>query len=237
MDDGSCLPCRRDDDSVRMSCSRKDPLAVLLAEHEGVLPSDAGGIVLIVENDPERVETDLARAAVCCPLCGGILARWGFARRRSLRGEPGPVVLRPRRGRCRSCWSTHVLLADVALARRVDAAAVIGRAITMAVGGAGHRTVAEGVGRPASTVRGWLRRFRAATVRIAVHFAAWAQWLDPTAGPVTSGGSPFADALQAVGMAARAASLRLGPRPPWSWASVLSVGRLLSNTSSPWLAP
>ncbi len=80
------------------------------------------GIVLIVENDPERVEADLAAASVSCPACGGILARWGFARRRFLRGEAGPVVVRPRRGRCRTCRSTHVLLADVALARRVDTA-------------------------------------------------------------------------------------------------------------------
>lgn len=193
--------------------------------------------MLIVGNDPERVEADLAAAAVRCPACGGTLARWGFARRRRLRGEAGPVVLRPRRGRCRSCCSTHVLLADVALARRVDAVALIGRAITMAADGRGHRTIAERLARPASTVRGWLRRFRAAAGRIAVHFGAWAHRLEPTVVPIAPAGSPLADGLEAIGVAARAASLRLGPRPPWSWASVLSVGGLLANTSSPWLAP
>jgi transposase-like protein len=195
------------------------------------------GIMLIVGNDPARVEADLRMAVVRCPSCGGTLARWGFARRRVLRGEAGPVVLRPRRGRCRTCRSTHVLLADVALARRVDAAAVIGRALTMAAAGAGHRPVAQRLGRPASTVRGWLRRFRVRAARIAAHFGAWAQRLDPNGAPIAPGRSALADAVEAIGVAARAASLRLGPRPPWSWASALSVGRLLANTSSPWLAP
>jgi hypothetical protein len=60
--------------------------------------------------------------------------------------------------------------------------------------------------------------------------------LDPVLGPVLPAGSAVADAVEAIGVAARAASLRLGPRRPWSWASVLTVGRLLSNTNTPWLA-
>lgn len=130
-----------------------------------------------------------------------------------------------------------MLLPDTALARRVDAVAVIGSALTAAAVGAGHRTAAKRVARPASTVRGWLRRFRAAVDRMAAHFAAWAHRLDPMLGPIRPAGSPVADALEAIGAAARAASLRLGPRPAWSWASVLTVGALLANTSSPWLAP
>jgi hypothetical protein len=126
------------------------------------------------------------------------------------------------------------LLPDVVLGRRVDTVAVIGRALRAAAG-VGHRKAAEMVGRPASTVRGWLRRFRAVTARVAVHFTIWAHVLDPNLGPVEPAGSAVADALQAIGVAARAASLRLGPRPAWSWVSVLTVGGLLSNTSSPWL--
>jgi len=76
--------------------------------------------VLIVSADPARVETDLAAGAVTCPDCSGTLGPWAHARRRSLRGETGPVELHPRRGRCRSCGKTHVLLPEVALARRVD---------------------------------------------------------------------------------------------------------------------
>jgi hypothetical protein len=130
-----------------------------------------------------------------------------------------------------------VLLPDAVLARRVDTVAVIGAALTDAAAGAGHRRAAERVGRPASTVRGWLRRFRAVAARAAVFFAAWAHRLDPTLDTVAATASTVAAAVEAIGVAARAASLRLGPRPPWSWASVLTVGGLLANTSSPWLAP
>lgn len=220
-----------------MSCTRKDPLACLLAEHEGVLPVMPEGIVIIVENDPAKVETDLAAGVVGCPVCGGRLARWGWARQRWLRCEAGPVELRPRRGRCVSCLVTQVFLPDVALGRRVDAVAVIGRALMAAAAGAGHRKAAELVGRAASTVRGWLRRFRVAALRVASHFTTWAHRLDPNLAVIAPAGSALADAVEAVGVAGRAASLRLGPRPGWSWASALTAGRLLSNTSSPWPAP
>lgn len=192
--------------------------------------------MLIVESDPDRVEADLAGGSVSCPLCEGTLQRWGFARWRILRGRAAPVAVRPRRARCRSCRSTHVLLPDGLLVRRVDTAEVIGAALSAAARGAGHRRVAERVGRPSSTVRDWLRRFRSVVVRVAAHFAMWADRLDPMLGPVVPAGSPIADALEAIGVAARAASLRLGSRPVWSWVSVLTVGRLLSNTNSPWLA-
>jgi hypothetical protein len=195
------------------------------------------GIVLIVGSDPDRVEADLAAGVVGCPACGGVLSRWAFARRRVLRGDGGPVEVRPRRGRCGDCGVTQVLLPDVALGRRVDAVAVIGRALLVAAAGAGHRRVAVAVGRPVSTVRGWLRRFRLAAARVVAHFTVWACMLDPNLAAVEPRGSALGDAVEAIGVAARAASLRLGPRPGWSWVSVLTAGRLLSNTNSPWPLP
>ena len=129
------------------------------------------------------------------------------------------MEIRPRRGRCRDCAKTQVLLPDVLLGRRVDSVAVIGRALSAAASGAGHRRAALLVGRPVSTVRGWLRRFRAAAGRVGAHFTAWAYRLDPNLGPITPTGSLVADAVEAIGVAGRAASLRLGVRPPWSWAS------------------
>jgi hypothetical protein len=190
----------------------------------------------MVENDPEGVEADLVGGRVACPACGGVLARWAFARARFVRSEADLVLVRPRRGRCRDCAKTQVLLPDVLLCRRADTVAVIGRALSVTAGGAGHRRAALVVDRPVSTVRGWLRRFRAAAVRVAAHFTAWAYRLDPNLGPIIPTGSAVADAVEAIGVAARAASLRLGVRPGWSWASVLTAGRLLCNTSSPWLA-
>ena len=193
--------------------------------------------MLIVSADPDRVEQDLASGAVACPDCPGTIGPWAHARRRAVRGETGPVVLHPRRGRCRGCGKTHVLLPDVVLARRVDAAAVIGAALLGGASGAGHRRVAALIGRPADTVRGWLRRARAAAEAIRAHFTAWAHALDPLLAPVTPAGSALADALEAIAIAARAASLRFGPRPVWSWAASLSGGALLSNTNCPWPAP
>ena len=189
--------------------------------------------MLIVENDTAKVEADLVAGLVSCPSCGGVLAPWSFARPRFVRSEAGPVELRPRRGRCRGCPKTHVLLPDLVLCRRVDTVAVIGRALVALAGGAGARTAAVLVGRPFSTVRGWARRARARAAQLAVHLVAWAHRLDPNLGPVSPAGSALAGAVEAVGVAARAASLRLGPRPAWSWASVLTSGALLSNTSSP----
>ncbi len=189
--------------------------------------------MLIVENEPAKVEADLVEGRLSCPCCSGVLAPWSFARRRRVRAEAGPAQLRPRRGRCRGCAKTHVLLPDQLLCRRVDVVAVIGRALAAVARGTGWPAVAVLVGRPFSTVWGWLHRARARAAQLAVHFLAWAHRLDANLAPPPRGRSGLADAVEAVALAARAASLRLGPRPAWSWASVLSGGALLSNTSSP----
>jgi hypothetical protein len=189
--------------------------------------------VLIVENNPAKVEADLAGGRVACPSCGGALAPWSFARRRFVRSATGPLELRPRRGRCHRCSKTHVLLPDVVIRRRVDTVAVIGRALMAAATGAGCQAVAVLVERPFSTVRGWLRRARGRASTLVAHFVAWAHRLDPNLGPVAPAGSALGDVVEALGVAARTASLRLGPRPAWSWASALTGGALLANTSSP----
>jgi hypothetical protein len=193
--------------------------------------------LLIVENDPTAVETNLLSGRLACPNCTAGLAPWGSARERHLRGEvvagvPTSHHHRPRRSICPGCGKTHVLLGDLALLRRVDSVAVIGSALVAAATGAGASRIATAIARPAATVRGWLRRFKAGAEMLRAHFIAWAHALDPeliSPGPKSS---PVGDALEAIGAAARAAALRLGPRPAWSWASALSAGRLLSNTNS-----
>ena len=45
------------------------------------------------------------------------------------------------------------------LGRRADAVTVIGAALVCAAGAQGSRRIAERLGRPAATVRGWLRPF------------------------------------------------------------------------------
>ena len=61
-----------------------------------------------------------------------------------------------------------MLLPAWCLLRRADSAAVIGAALGAAAAGDGHRKIAGVLGRAASTVRGWLRRFagRAEEVRV-----------------------------------------------------------------------
>ena len=113
--------------------------------------------MVTVEADLVHVESRLASGQMDCPSCpDGVLACWGFARVRRVHGVTGPV--RPRRARCRSCRVTHVLLPVMALLRRGYGAQTIWNALVLRSRGWGHRRIAENLGVPASTVRGWLRR-------------------------------------------------------------------------------
>jgi len=75
--------------------------------------------VLMIGTDQELVEASLVCKQLGCPGCGEVLGPWGHARGRVLvcRGGREDGV-RPRRGRCRTCRTTHVLLCEGALARR-----------------------------------------------------------------------------------------------------------------------
>lgn len=191
----------------------------------------------MVGTDAAEVERDLGAGRLSCPACAGVLGPWGFARWRIVRGASGGKGRRPRRARCRSCLVSQVLLARDCLRRRRDAVAVIGAALGAKAAGRGHRKIAEVLDVPESTVRGWLRRFAAWAEPIRAHFTVWAHALDPELAAIGPAGSAVADALEAIAVAARAAVLRFGVRPPWQTASALTAGALLSNTSSPWLVP
>lgn len=193
--------------------------------------------MLIVGVAPAVVENDLVHGRLACPPCGEMLRPWGHARRRELRGRSGKHERTPRRSICAGCGVTHVLLAEDTLLRRRDCVAVIGDALSAKAAGAGHRRIAVRVGVPATTVRGWLRRFAEMAERVRSHFTRWAAALDPALGAIGPTGSAFADAVEAIGVTGAAAVRRLGPRPAWFVASVLSGGALLSNTSCPWAEP
>jgi hypothetical protein len=185
--------------------------------------------MLIVCVEPARVEAELADGVLACPSCRGVLGPWGYARQRVLRCRSGDRSLRPRRGRCRACLGTHVLLPRAALLRRRDEVAVIGEAIEANVAGEGYRRIGARSGLPADTVRGWLRRFASRAGQIRAHFTLCAVMLDPELGPVLPAGSGIADALEAIAVAARAFVLRFGPGDPWQIASRLSGGVLLAT--------
>ncbi len=188
----------------------------------------------IVGTDAPEVERALTAGELACPGCAGRLRPWGHARVRVIRHRDGQDRRRPRRAQCGRCALTHVLLPEDCLLRRRDAVTVIGAALTAKAAGHGHRRIAHDFGRLAATVRNWLRRFAIAAVAIRSFFTVLAHDLDPLLGPIEPAGSAFADAVEAIAAAARAAVGRLGPRPPWSFASAASGGRLLSNTSCPW---
>ena len=115
----------------------------------------------MVSGDVERVESELRAGRLRCPWCADRLARWGRARDRSVRSVGGVERrVQPRRARCVGCACTHVLLPDGLLVRRRDGVEVIGAALVANVAGVGHRRIAERLGLPVATVRGWLRRFR-----------------------------------------------------------------------------
>jgi hypothetical protein len=130
-----------------------------------------------------------------------------------------------------------VLLPERFFARRADSAAVIGGALLAKAAGDGQRVVAARLGRTRETVRNWLRAFGARAAAVRRHFLAWALALDARLHALASHGTAFADAVEAVALAARAASLAFGPRPVWSWASRMTRGGLLSNTTWPSPAP
>jgi hypothetical protein len=197
-------------------------------------------VVLIVADDRCVVEAGLALGRFLCPCCrAGVLGGWGCARLRKVRTLGGVRWLRPRRGRCREqeCRATHVLLPDVCLARRRYVAEVIGEAL-LSSGLEGYRRAGERLGVPGETVRGWRCRFALRAEVIAAHFLRWARVLDASLDPPADQGSLVGDALEAIGVCTRVASLVLRSRPAWSWVSALTAGGLLSiNTKSPWPAP
>lgn len=198
--------------------------------------------MITVEVDPVEVERRLGEGLLLCPGCEGRLSGWGWARARSVRGADGPVRVRPRRAMCADgCGGTHVLLPVTCWLRRADTVEVIGAGLAACAGGAGHRSIAAWLGRPVSTVRGWLRRFggrvgvvggffTAVTVRVGV---------DPVL-PVVSG-SGWGDALAAIGAAWVAVSGRfagggeavlggvgVGAVTAWQVACAVTSGALLS---------
>jgi hypothetical protein len=137
----------------------------------------------------------------------------------------------PRRARCAECGTTQILLPGALSQRRADTTEVIGHALAAKAGGAGFRTIAAQLGRPASTVRRWLRR-------APEHHAQWLYrravehcaridrelLVRPAAQPTLLG-----HALNLLaGAAVRYRDLLDYPDPPWSLIGALSYGHLLA---------
>lgn len=192
--------------------------------------------MLTVSPDPVVVESQLAAGVLSCP-CSGALSPWGHARERTVIGGDRFVRVRPRRGRCRACGATHVLLPAELLVRRGFAVEVIGRVLELAAVGVAVRRIAAMAAVARSTVRGWLGRFKSRAERLWVHFTGWLLWLAPSASRVDSVGGPVADAVAAITAAGAVAVDEWEAGSVWAFASAATGGRLVANTTSPFPAP
>lgn len=195
--------------------------------------------MITVSHDPVVVDAALRQGRLSCPGCSARLRPWGSARPRSIRhGLAGTGVVRvyrPRRARCSGCRVTHVLLDVVLAARRADAAAVIAAAVEAKIAaGSGHRKIAAGLGRPPSTVRGWLRAFAGSASRIADWFTALVLRAAPDPAVIwpAPAASPPGAALSALLGYAAGLGRRFGAvgRVPWVQAGIAaSNGGLFSR--------
>ncbi len=187
--------------------------------------------MVTVEADLDGVERRLAAGELSCPSCGSVLAGWGWARPRQVRGPDGPVQLCPRRSRCTGCGATHVLLPVTALLRRADTAAVIVSAlVAKAACRVGFRRIAADLARPAETVRGWLRRFAERVEAVRSVFTVWLRAVDSDPVMPDAAGGVFADAVVAIGALATAIGRRfmLSGVSLAETAVAVSGGRLLA---------
>jgi Domain of unknown function (DUF6431) len=154
------------------------PVFLCRGSGEGRLGGAGGGTTVMTVRGPAgSVEARLAAGRLRSPCCGAALARWGWARQRVVAMLSGPEEFCPRRGRCRRCGRTHVLLpADLWSRRRYGAAVIMAVLMLAAAAAAAGWAVARpwlrtpGGSRrlvPASTAWSWRSRFagRAAALR------------------------------------------------------------------------
>src|SRR5262249_40728647 len=160
---------------------------------------------------------------LACPACGGLLAGWGRARERLVRGVEEVSRVTPRRARGRGCSRAHVLLPGTWLSRRAGegggggGGAGGGGGRGRRPGGARGGGGVGGGGAPAGRVGGGRGAGAGGGERVGSAFTALAAGL-VTAPPLpTPAGSPIADAVAAVAAAAMAAAafLAVGEVARW----------------------
>lgn len=192
---------------------------------------------MIVVLSATEAQRHLASGAMECPECGGVLAKWGHARSRTVRGPATSIVtVQPARARCTVCAKTHVLLPAELQVRRADTTEVIGNALIHKVNGLGFRRIAAQIDRPESTVRRWLRHVppdhlhrlnthanqRLITIAVDVFRS------------IRYGGDLLRHTLTLLAATAFHDKQRFGfPVPPWALIGMYTRGRLLCPPRSP----
>ncbi len=197
---------------------------------------------MTVRGSAESVEARLRTGRLRGPCCGGVLAPWGWARRRVVAMFTGPAEFCPRRSRCRGCGRTHVLLPADLWSRRRYGAAVIMAVLMLAAGAAAAGRAAARpwlAGRdggrwqvPASTAWSWRSRFagRAGALRQALMGVL--PLADPLSRPFAPAGSPAGDCLTVL----EAVTAGLRCRFP-ALAAVTAHEVAAHLTGGLWLAP
>ncbi len=165
--------------------------------------------MVTVRGSSESVEARLRSGFLAC-WCGGTLRPWGHARPRRVVTFTGLAEVRPRRGICRDCGRSHVLLPAWLLSRRRYAAPVIFAALALRAAGLKVTGVAARMrlpvparpgqcwSVPASTAGSWLSRFAGRAGQLRQGLLGLLPLADPHARPVAAAGSPSGDALAAL---------------------------------------
>jgi hypothetical protein len=167
-----------------------------------------------------------------CPECGAATWRWGRFPRH-LRRDSDRLIWAPRMC-CTGCGKTQALIPWFVLPWRWDEVSVIGRAMELAAQGWGHRRIAAVLGRPPTTVRGWLRRIRRCADQVSAALLAaavawgWSSWEMPTLA--------LPRLVAAVAALSQEWRRRRGPGEPWWVANFIAGGGLLATNRSSLLA-
>ena len=189
---------------------------------------------MIIVRDEELAQQALTAGTLACPHtgCGGSVYRDGRARARRVRTrEGGERELRPQRVACRRCGRVNVVLPAWCVPGRCDDAETIGAALVAAARGRGHRSIAARLGRPATTVRGWLRAARSHAGELQARAFVRQDQIEHETEWLRHAGSPLGDAMTALAAAAAAAKRFFGgglcATSLWEFVVLISGGRLL----------
>jgi Domain of unknown function (DUF6431) len=198
--------------------------------------------VVTVRGSAESVGSRLLAGVLRCP-CGGRLGPWGHARPRVIAMARRLEEFWPRRGRCRSCGRTHVLLPADLWSRRRYGAAVIMTVLVLAAraaGGVPARPFAAVPGTggvrmvPASTARSWRSRFASHAAGLREQLSRLLPGVSGSeaARPAVPSGSRSGDCLAVLGAMTAALAGRF---PVVAGVSAHEVAAHLSGGR--WLAP
>jgi transposase-like protein len=189
--------------------------------------------MLIVDPEIEIVEQQLREGRLLCPECRGVLNPWAWARSRRIRGIH--KAIRPRRARCSKCRTTHVLLPDTILVRKVDSAENVGACITLSSTGLGYRKISEALNIPESTTRRLLRTVKANAAELAAVLAHQRRQLDPLAPTTSSVNTGTSAIVTQLGAWINALLVRFGTKAtiaPWRSFSRLTKGLFATRNFS-----